>query len=80
MSSPLTDAVISSMASSLNPENARVAEFMSETTAKLSVDTQVLKAEAITNVAKLYAQAKSNQDTPASVLDAYDRILAKLSS
>ena len=80
MASPLTEAVISSMTYNLNPENRSVAEFMASTTEKLSVEVNDLKLDQMSRIRKLIAEAKGDDSTPASVLEAYDRMLLKLTS
>jgi len=79
MASPLTEAVISSMTYNLNPENRSVAEFMGATTQKLELEVNDLKLDQLSRIRKLIAEAK-DADASVSVLDAYERMLVKLTS
>lgn len=80
MASSLTEAVMGSLAYNLNPENQATATYVTEITEKLRDENRLRKIEQIQHVSKLIADAKSDDSVPASVLDAYDRMLTQLTS
>lgn len=79
MASPFAEAITQSMISGLDPMNGVVRQYAQQTLETQTVDLVERKAEAISRMETMVAEAKTRQ-APPSVINAYEKLLAKLSS
>lgn len=80
MASPFTEVIIASMAQQFDPQAKAVADFMSSTTDKLKQDNELGKLDLISRVEKLIAEAKDKDNPSSAVLEAYERMLMRLTN
>ena len=74
MASPLTDAVISSISHSLNPEAKGVNEYLNSAVEKLRRENDAEKLELIMRVHKLKAGLDSSKPSDAATIDALEKM------
>lgn len=79
MANPLTEAVISSITSQLDPSNKAVRDLMSAMTLEKMQDVTDRQAETVQNL-QLKLEKAIDKGAPASVIGAYEKLLAKAQS
>ena len=80
MSTVIQDAIISSIAQSMNPMNAMTNQFMSAQVEQMRKDNTGRTSELIDSVAAKLLAAKRTENMPQSVITAYEKLLASLTS
>lgn len=79
MASPLVDAFTAQLVAGLDPMHGVIRQMADTQNERGLVETLELKSNAIDKIEKLISAAKDRQAST-SVLDAYDRILARLTT
>lgn len=79
MANPLTEAVIGSITSQLDPSNKAVRELMSAMTEEKRQDVVERQGETIENIARKLSKAIDDHASQ-SVIGAYEKLLAKAQS
>lgn len=78
--SQISDAIMSSMAQQFDPQAKAVADYMKSTTEQLRQQNEFGRLELIARAEKLLAEAKGKDNVSTSVLDAYERMLMRVTS